>query len=112
MLKRALIVLIPSLALSTTPVAAATQEEKVMEYAHMFGFISAGADRCRNLTLARIPEVRKAVRVYRQSESRAVRDTFYQARNAAIRKIRQKPQEACSVLATNFPWFFEETRDK
>ncbi len=86
--------------------------EEVLEFAQMFGYVSGAANQCRNLTVAKIPEVREAIRVYRRSETPAVRQQFKESRKTAIAGVRKDREQTCAFMAKTFPWFFEETRDK
>ncbi len=108
----ALFVVATLLAATITPMRAKTQLEQVIEYAKIFGLISGTANQCHNLTLARDPKVREAIRIYWRSETPGVREKFHEARRIAITRVRRDREQTCNFMAKTYPWMFEETRDK
>lgn len=82
---------------------------ELRQNAELFGFVSAGADYCDNLTLADIPEVRQAIEVL--SSSRLVSGDFEKTNTMTIEGIRRDREGSCAMLARNFHWFYQETRN-
>ena len=81
---------------------------ELRQNAELFGFVTAGADHCENLTLADIPEVRHAIEVL--SSSHVVSGDFEKTNAMAIEGIRRDREASCAMLARNFHWFYRETR--
>ena len=96
--------------LNATAPLAKSREEQVHDFASMFGVISAGDQGCRNLSLAALAALKKAIRVYSNSSTPSVKQGFHEARNMAKRTIRDNPKKHCAFIAKNFPQFFKETR--
>ncbi len=97
---------------ATTPIQAKSKLEQALEFASLFGFVSGTANKCPNLTLAKIPKVREAIRVYWRSDTPAVRKKFHESRRIAIAGVRKDKKKTCDFMAKTMPWMFEETRDR
>ena len=82
---------------------------ELRQNAELFGFVSAGADHCENLTLADIPEVRRAIEVL--STNRIVARDFEKTNTMTIESIERDQAGSCAMLARNFHWFYRETRN-
>jgi hypothetical protein len=109
MLKTALVTLL----LIASPVVSAFADNNarlavLRENAELFGFVSAGADYCENLTLADIPEVKRAIEVL--SSSQLVGPDFEKTNAMTIDGILRDREGSCAMLARNFHWFYRETR--
>ena len=92
--------------------ALADNSQKLAELrqnAELFGFVSAGADHCDNLTLADIPEVRRAIEVL--STNRMVSRDFEKTNAMTVEGIERDQEGSCAMLARNFHWFYRETRN-
>ncbi|MEM9107493.1 MAG: hypothetical protein AAGC96_17735 [Pseudomonadota bacterium] len=86
-----------------------TRLAELKQNAELFGFVSAGANHCDNLTLADIPEVRRAIQVL--SSNQLVSRDFEKTNTMTIEGIERDREHSCAMLARNFHWFYQETRD-
>ncbi len=108
---RTMSILLPLVIVPIMPAVADsnTRLAELRQNAELFGFVSAGADHCDNLTLADIPEVRQAIEVL--SSNQLVSRHFEKTNAMTIEGIRRDHDRNCAMLARNYHWIYRETRN-
>ena len=108
---RTISILLPIVVVPISPAFADnnTRLVELRQNAELFGFVSAGADHCDNLTLADIPEVKRAIEVL--SSNQLVSGHFEKTNAMTVEGIRRDHDRSCAMLARNFHWFYRETRN-